>query len=70
MNEKFEKLLNDAQEIKTSSEELTSHLDCAGTCETEEDLIANLKDAFLVAKEIVKELEKIQNKNKGLWHKF
>lgn len=66
MDDKFEALLNNVQEIKTSSEEVTQHLDCAGTCETENDIIANLKDALSVAKEIVKDLEKIQKKNKGV----
>jgi hypothetical protein len=65
LTEKFDGLLNEAQEIKTSSEELTSHLECAGTCETAEDFFANVKDALLVANEIVKELKKTLKKNKG-----
>lgn len=64
--EKFDGLLNEVQDIKTSSEELTSHLDCAGTCETTEDFFANVKDALLVASEIVKELKKTLKKNKGV----
>lgn len=62
----FDELLNQVQEVKTSSEELTSHLDCAGTCETTEDFFANVKDALLVATEIVKELKVIAKKNKGV----
>jgi len=64
--ELFEELLNEVQEVKTSSEELTSHLDCAGTCESTEDFFANVKDALLVATEIVKELKKTLKKNKGV----
>jgi hypothetical protein len=62
----FEELLNEVQEVKTSSEELTSHLDCAGTCETTKDFFANVKDALIVATEIVKELKKTLKKNKGV----
>jgi len=64
--ELFEELLNEVQEVKTSSEELTSHLDCAGTCETTKDFFANVKDALIVATEIVKELKKTLKKNKGV----
>ena len=64
--ELFEELLNEVQEVKTSSEELTSHLDCAGTCESTEDFFANVKDALIVATEIVKELKKTLKKNKGV----
>ena len=64
--ELFEELLNEVQEVKTSSEELTSHLDCAGTCETTEDFFANVVAALLVATEIVKELKKTLKKNKGV----
>jgi len=62
----FDELLNEVQEVKSSSEELTSHLDCAGTCESTEDFFANVKDALLVATEIVKLLKKTLKKNKGV----
>lgn len=65
LSEWFEELLNEVQEVKSFSEELTKHLDCAGTCETTEDFFANVKDALIVATEIVKELKAIAKENKG-----
>lgn len=59
--ERLEELIEGATDLEKPAEEITDTIRLAGTTETEEDCLANLKEARKQAQLLIKALDKLIN---------
>lgn len=61
-DEQFEELQSDIADINGT--DIIDHLSCAASCETKEDLIANLDNAIVAVTNLLVELKNIKKDTK------
>lgn len=58
----LDELQADVPDLERSAEAVSDALSCAGSCESREDLLANLSDAEEAAKTLLKEIRTLRSK--------